>query len=664
MGLYAKSRAGSRWNRGKMSTVTFDAPVAVPVTFPFTLPVGLPVTLPVTLPVGLPVTLPVTLPAEWSGADKPSASFVRERLVPVEARGSDQQIEVHVSASTDPRSSRAGEATAARPLANGDMSQRASERANGAELDASGDRVSERDEVDELEDLGDQIATLSAHVNAATYRLLCMIAEFDRRGGWKPGGFRSCAHWLAARTKMDMGAAREKVRSARALEKLPLTSEAMEHGELSFAQVRAISRVAEEETEADLLEYARVSTAAQLERLVRSWRLHSRADETELERIRYRSRTFSVFSDDDGMYLVRGRLPAEVGALLMRAVEAASDALFPSGGDDVEPQQRRADALGLLAERALAAGFGEQSCGCGEEESEAEEKEAGEAEAEEKEAGKGPGAESTAAESTAAERAAAKRAAAKRTARHRPEHSLDVSAERFPGEDRAESASAPALCRCRPAPLSGTRAERYQVLIHVEPQTLRSGAVPGLSELEDGTRLAAETARRLTCDASLVRVTRGSDGSVLDVGRKTRTIPPALRRAMNVRDGGCRFPGCGSRFVEGHHIEHWEDGGATNLRNCLSTCAFHHRLVHEGGFHVRMLRGGARFFTPDWKLIPGHYTAPRLKGDPVAALVATNRGARIDPGPMSTAARYVRENDIPLPLMLRAAEAVAASGQR
>lgn len=237
------------------------------------------------------------------------------------------------------------------------------------------------------------------------------------------------------------------------------------------------------------------------------------------------------------MYVVRGRLTPEVGALLMRAIEAAGDALFrerrvPCGGDisdreaaqqpqvsgrpapalrsaivdsDREAAQRRSDALGLLAERALAAGFGAAQDG---------------------------------------------------------------------GTAAAE------------APVSGTRAERYQVMLHVDRETLSAEGELGRSELEDGTGLSAETSRRIACDASVVAVTHEKDGSVLDVGRKTRTIPPGLRRALEVRDQGCRFPGCGLRFCDAHHLRHWADGGETSMANCLSLCKFHHTLVHERGWRV------------------------------------------------------------------------------
>ena len=127
-------------------------------------------------------------------------------------------------------------------------------------------------DVDALEELGDEIATLAAHIHAATHRLLVLIADFDRRRGWELSGHRSCAHWLAFRTGIDLGVAREKVRTARALEQLPETSASMARGELSFSQVRALSRVARPDNERELLPLAKGCTTAQLERMVRGSR--------------------------------------------------------------------------------------------------------------------------------------------------------------------------------------------------------------------------------------------------------------------------------------------------------------------------------------------------------------------------------------------------------
>ena len=205
----------------------------------------------------------------------------------------------------------------------------------------------------------DRVAVLFAEITAATREFLAALAQSDRHRDWEDEGFGSCAEWLAWRIGITRGTANEKVRAARALEDLPLISEAMASSELSFSKVRAITRVATPDNESELLEFARAGSAANLERLVRGWKKLSRWNEQQAERVRHSRRRFSVFPDEDGMYVVRGRLDPEVGAALMRAVEAASDALFAEtrrerhSPEVPEPAQLRADAVGLLAERAL-----------------------------------------------------------------------------------------------------------------------------------------------------------------------------------------------------------------------------------------------------------------------------------------------------------------------
>ena len=148
------------------------------------------------------------------------------------------------------------------------------------------------EDADALEELEEEIVILAAHIHASDHRLLALVAEFDRRRGWELGGHRSCAHWHAFSTGIDLGTAREKVRAARALVDLPRIGASMSRGELSFSAVRALTRVATPETEGDLLELARGCTISQLERVVRAYRRGSRKDEAELERERYDSRTF------------------------------------------------------------------------------------------------------------------------------------------------------------------------------------------------------------------------------------------------------------------------------------------------------------------------------------------------------------------------------------
>src|SRR6266536_2271187 len=166
----------------------------------------------------------------------------------------------------------------------------------------------------ELDRLGDEIAELSAHVEAATARLLDLIREFDARGGWNTG-FRSCAAWLSWRVGLDLRAARERVRVARALGSLPRLAQALSRGELSYAKVRALTRVATPETEARLLGVGRGGTAAQVERIVRGWRRVDRQAEAKESARQHASRALQLHQDEDGMVVIRGRLEPAVGAL-------------------------------------------------------------------------------------------------------------------------------------------------------------------------------------------------------------------------------------------------------------------------------------------------------------------------------------------------------------
>ena len=377
--------------------------------------------------------------------------------------------------------------------------------------------------------LGERIAELAARINIATYEMLTLIAEFDRREGWADA-FDSCAEWLAWRTGRTLATCRENVRVAHALEDLPKTSARMKAGGLSYAKARAITRVATPETEGKLLDYADKGSAAAVERMVREVRHLSRDGEIGAEEARHRRRAFSVFIDADGTYVVRGRLEPEAGAVLMRAVEAANDALYRAEDPEARPRsrQRRADAIGLVAERALAAGLTD----------------------------------------------------------------AEADADATHG--------------------SGTRAERYQVTVHTEMATLEKDGEGGRSEL-DGVRVSAETSRRMACDASLVSMLHRG-GKVVSVGRKMRTIPPHLRRALEERDRGCRYPGCGGRFTEAHHVRHWADGGETSLANTVLLCRRHHRLVHEGRVRMALDRQGqAVFFARSGGMVASAPSLPEPK---------------------------------------------------
>jgi len=223
------------------------------------------------------------------------------------------------------------------------------------------------------------------------------------------------------------------------------------------------------------------------------------------------------------------------------------------------------------------------------------------------------------------------------------------------------------------APISGSSADRYLVMLFVEHETLTAEGEPGLSELEDGSRVSAEAARRIACDAGLVRVTKSREGDVLSVGRKTRTIPPALRRALEVRDRGCRFPGCGSRYTDAHHVVHWADGGETSLSNTILLCRFHHRLVHEEGWKVEWWgrdreaafldpRGNAHLARFRGSVRGGHDAGSdrRPAGSRptgvslVDALIRGNRLRGAAPDAWTAGARWEREREIPDDVYFRA----------
>src|SRR3984957_13993733 len=345
-----------------------------------------------------------------------------------------------------------------------------------------------------------QITELAGQLNAAQYRWLMLIAEFDRLEGWSDGLLRSCAHWLNFKCGLNLGAAREKVRVAHALAGLPKIAAAMARGELSYSKVRAVSRVACEATEETFLMIALHGTAHHVENLVRGYRQAQQAAELSREAQQHVNRGVSYEYAEDGSLVLKARLPAVAGALVIQALQAALDRIPATeiSADVVQESQipyasRRADALAAIAESYLA------------------------------------------------------------------------------GSGSSPVSSSPA----------SSTADRYQVVVHVDAESLREHS-DGRCEIEQGPSIPIETARRVSCDASLLSVLENEHGEPLDVGRKTRSIPPAIRRALRSRDAGCRFPGCThEQYVDAHHIEHWADGGETKLSNLVTLCRLHHRLVHE-----------------------------------------------------------------------------------
>jgi hypothetical protein len=219
---------------------------------------------------------------------------------------------------------------------------------------------------------------------------------------------------------------------------------------------------------------------------------------------------------------------------------------------------------------------------------------------------------------------------------------LDVSAETSAEPDRTKPMLCPvaqkradAMERLAEAFLSGEGGavhggDRCTLHVHTDVDTLRADGEGAESTLEHGGYVSAETSRRLACDCGVVPWVESGRGETLDVGRRTRSIPPAIRRALQRRDGGCRFPGCtANKYADAHHVVHWADGGETKLDNLVTLCRHHHRAVHEGGFDVRMDADGVpQFFDRQGRRIP---EAPetRFRGN-VFALRTANRRAGAD----------------------------------
>ena len=391
--------------------------------------------------------------------------------------------------------------------------------------------------------LGREITELAAHIHAATCRWLELVAEFDRRRGWAQWGCKSCAQFLSWRCAIAPGAAREQVRVARRLEALPLIKAAFAQGRLSYSKARALTRVGEVEHEETLLDLARHSTAAQLERMVRAYR---------------------------GVRRARSRRGGSAGAVR-----------------DVGARRRRLPAAARAAPRG------------------------------------GGGAR--------ARRARRRRAADTRDTFRRERGRGDASPRRRFRRPRSVAWTRCWRCRtpCSPAPPPRTAAAAIATRSSCTwtPPHSRTTPDAGSSELADGSPLSGETARRLACDAAIVPLFE-RHGRPLSVGRKTRSVPTALRRALSSRDRGCRFPGCTSRsFVDAHHVVHWAQGGATRLDNLVQLCRHHHRLVHEGGFSVERAGPDFVFRGPDGRRLRRIPRPPRGR---LSALREGNRG-RIGP---------------------------------
>ena len=411
-----------------------------------------------------------------------------------------------------------------------------------------------------IDELDAAICRLARRMNAETYRLLLLVREFDDRLGWSKWSFRCCAEWLAWRCGLSLSAAREKVRTAQALRRLPAIAAAFADGRLSYSKVRALTRAADACDEELLLAYALEATAAQVEERCRQLR-NVEPGSVEIARRAWQRRSMSIWRKREaGTMRITVEVPIEEGEVIARAVdraveahEAASEPEFGAVGW----QAQQADALIAVAKSYLSGVVGAVGA-VGATEANAE----GNAQANAEKPG------------------AAGDAAATSDAKAKPDEAR-----------HSEGAVAPA---------SGGRpsGDHSLVVIHVDAAALSGGA--GRSDLP------IETVKRLTCDGSLITVVDDEQGVPLHVGRKQRTASASLRRAVWSRDRGCSFPGCErTHYVDMHHIRHWADGGGTSLENLTLLCSHHHRLLHEGGFKIRRDADGAIYFErADGRVIP------------------------------------------------------------
>lgn len=323
-----------------------------------------------------------------------------------------------------------------------------------------------------------------------------MIREFDDRQYWAELGFQSCAHWLNFKCGFGMNAARERLRVAHALAALPKIDEAFSKGALSFSKVRAITRVANTNNEDFLLMLATHGTAHHVERLVAQYRRAKKLQDPESANDLHQRREVTYYYDHDGCLVMKVRIPADQGELVIKALEMAMEKSYVAVDEPEPVAARRADALCEVSETYM---------------------------------------------------------------------------------NNSEN--------------SGSTADRYQVVVHVNSKPEAD------AHLENGPHVSAVTSRRIACDCSTTTVREDDNGEPLSIGRRSRSIPPPMRRAPKARDGGCRFPGCTNyRFVDGHHIKHWADGGETSLDNLVLLCRHHHHLVHEGGFDCKRGKDGEIWF--------------------------------------------------------------------
>jgi hypothetical protein len=399
-----------------------------------------------------------------------------------------------------------------------------------------------------LPELARAITAGAVRLAAATAAWLRLVAEFDERGGWHGVGIKSCAHWMAWQCAMSPVTAREHVRVARALRGLPRIAAAFAVGRLSYAKVRALTRIAAPDCEEALIECALTATASQTERFCRAWRrvddddgASGRDDRPDL------GQSFQSWTDDEGYLNLKVRMRAETGAPLMVAI----DSLAEREARRERAQNKRAQA----AHRAAWAAGGQVDPAVADR------------------------CEEDAAVGRVRERTAARRIAALGALAE-----ARVDMDRRPGDP-----------------------PRREVVIHVDAGVLADDTAAGRAHFEGGPAITGAQARRILCEATaVVMLEQGREP--LAVGRRKRRGTKPQRRALFRRDGGCARPGCPETRIERlhvHHTRHWLFGGRTDLPDLVLLCDTDHGLVHDHDLVLYRRNGTLVVLTPDGQRIWG-----------------------------------------------------------
>ncbi|MFO7564704.1 MAG: DUF222 domain-containing protein [Enhygromyxa sp.] len=448
-----------------------------------------------------------------------------------------------------------------------------------------------------LESLGDEIATFAARIDVAEHAQLTRLRLFDAHEGWARSGAISCAQWLSWRAGLGPKAAREKVRVARALGGLPKVDALFGRGELSYSKVRAITRVATAESEQHFIDIAVHATASQIERLARAYRrVHSQqgkagglggTGEPPLDQRRFMRRVETW----SGMVRLEIQLPPEEAAIVWSAVTSALEE--ESVGDEGASAEAPPPASNQASAEAP------------------------------------PPASEDASPQTEPWQPAPTELALRLWGTPPPPPSPITTTSSPPPpppanddptleERRADAIVdlARAYLKHRPRTLGSP----YELVVITSPALLEQRAGQGAGQgsgqlggfLPDGTPIPLHVARMLASDEARVDVVMGEGGELLDIGRRTRAIPSAISRALWLRAGGCRVPGCDRRHhLHAHHIRGWAEGGPTRLSNLVLTCSSHHRMIHEGRLRAEIREGSIVFVDQDGRELASVPPKPR-----------------------------------------------------